>query len=76
MSKYTITDEDFNRCIGSWLNANNSKYQTYVQGIKLFKEYLDELAEAEAKVTTAASPDLSHTELDKNANERPSKDIL
>lgn len=42
MRKYTITDEDFNRCIGDWLNADNSNFQAYAQGIKLFHDYLDE----------------------------------
>lgn len=39
---YKVTDRDFERCIGYWLNSNNKNYQQYVQGIKLFKEYLDE----------------------------------
>lgn len=42
MSDYTITDQDFNECIGDWLNADNPNFQNYVKGIKLFKEYLEE----------------------------------
>jgi hypothetical protein len=40
--KYIVTETDFNKCIGDWLNDDNVNYREYVRGIKLFKEFLDE----------------------------------
>ncbi len=42
MARREVADDDFDHFIGSWLNSDNPKYATYVQGVKLFKEYLEE----------------------------------
>lgn len=42
MKEYNFTENDFNDFVAKWLNSDHEKYQAYVQGAKLFIEYLED----------------------------------
>lgn len=40
--EYKVTTSDIEHFIADWLNSEHENYATYVKGIKLFVEYLEE----------------------------------
>jgi len=54
-STYAVSERDFEHFIAEWLNSENSKYSQFVEGVKLFRQYLDERIEHNAPDSEAKS---------------------